>query len=47
MWWDYVDLRRECSDLSPNHIIMCGLHHLIHKTDQGVHKGNDYERDLE
>ena len=24
-----------------------GLHHLIHKTNQGVHKGNDYERYLE
>ena len=27
--------------------VSSGLHHLIHKTDQGVHKGNDYEQDLE
>ena len=28
-------------------LCICGLHHLIHKTNQEVHKGNDYERDLD
>ena len=33
--------------LASNLLLASGLHHLIHNTDQGVHKGNDYEQDLD